>query len=656
MTKALTGQTPHKEYALGILELCQILDGIDDAAFLVELPKKGIVAANSRASNLTAWTRFDLTTMFLEQVVSWGINADPFFNPQNYDHKHFQVSINTRSKKGIQAQGRTIPIHQNLTLLLLDSAETTEHRHKRGEETNPTFDKIKKLIRASKNSNPATALSKTLEIGSQILGADAMAIYLGNENIPSARRYTVWGKESIFPVEIFASDLNYLLEPTLWTRGQRSIVTLLHQSARTSGLSYLVSCPIGQENASIGVIAAGGYQMPASGDLLNLIKIIGAIVTDVINQNALISNPQKQLKSQDTNLATLVAAKNSIRDGMVLVTQNLTILEINPAAELILGYASNEVKGLDVDSIFVGTDRLIPSLNLALQGVTTPNLGNVQLHRRDGSTFPADIGVVPIQTAEKTISALILLRDESEHEQILVRTQQLEQRALLGEVTAVFAHEVRNPINNISTGLQLMADNLPEDEEQQELIARLQQDCTRLTDLMESVLTFSRTGGYTFLPVDIGNLINRLITRWTPRMIHLNIQSFINIPQGRHMVNGDRRALEQVFTNLISNAVQAMQETEGGTLAIKVSLYPGSSGRSMLQIDVSDTGPGIAEENRQKIFDPFFTTRQNGTGLGLAITKQIVTAHKGSINLTSFPGGTVFHVNIPAISYLEIPS
>ena len=653
MINTLSGQTHHTEYALGTLELCQILDGIEFAAFLVELPQKKIVAVNSKASNLTAWTRFDLTTMLFEQIVSWDSNADPFLSQHGHDHKPFQISVNTRNKKAIKAQGRAISIRQNLTLILLDSAEMTDHRQKWGEEFSPILEKIQKLIRASKNTNPATALSKTLEIGSQILGADALAIYLGNENIPSARRYTVWGKESIFPVEIFASDLNYLLEPTLWIRGQRSIVTLLHQSARTSGLSYLVSCPIGQEAASIGVIAAGGYQMPASGDLLNLIKIIGAIITDVINQNALISSLQKQLKSHETNLATLVAAKNTIRDGMVVISPNLTISEVNPAAELILGYASNEVKGLDVDSIFVGTDRLIPSLNLALQGVTTPNLGNIQLHRRDGSTFPADIGVVPIQTAGKTISALILLRDESEHEQILVRTQQLEQRALLGEVTAVFAHEVRNPINNISTGLQLMVDNLPEDEEQKELIARLQQDCTRLTDLMESVLTFSRTGGYTFLPVDIGSLLNRLVTRWTPRMIHLNIQSFINIPQGRHLVNGDRRALEQVFTNLISNAVQAMQETEGGTLAIKVSPYPGSNGRSMLQIDVSDTGPGITEENLQKIFDPFFTTRQNGTGLGLAITKQIVTAHKGSINLTSFPGGTVFHVNIPAIDTLE---
>jgi signal transduction histidine kinase len=74
-----------------------------------------------------------------------------------------------------------------------------------------------------------------------------------------------------------------------------------------------------------------------------------------------------------------------------------------------------------------------------------------------------------------------------------------------------------------------------------------------------------------------------------------------------------------------------------------------NNGKPIIQIDISDTGPGISEEYHQKIFDPFFTTKKDGTGLGLAITKQIITAHKGNISLTSFPGGTVFHITLPVI-------
>jgi signal transduction histidine kinase len=130
-------------------------------------------------------------------------------------------------------------------------------------------------------------------------------------------------------------------------------------------------------------------------------------------------------------------------------------------------------------------------------------------------------------------------------------------------------------------------------------------------------------------------------------MARLNIQHRVQIESNTPKVLGDHYALEQVFTNIISNAVQAMNDT-GGTLAVKLIPYRSPSGRLGVQVDVSDTGPGIPEDVLERIFEPFFTTNREGTGLGLAITKQIVTAHKGNITVTSFPGGTVFHIWLPA--------
>jgi signal transduction histidine kinase len=111
-------------------------------------------------------------------------------------------------------------------------------------------------------------------------------------------------------------------------------------------------------------------------------------------------------------------------------------------------------------------------------------------------------------------------------------------------------------------------------------------------------------------------------------------------------VLGDVRGLEQVLTNLISNAVQAMTDT-GGTLIIKVR--PASEDESQTEILISDSGPGIPDDVREHIFEPFFTTKRGGTGLGLSITKQIVTAHKGTISVTSVPGGTAFQVWFPIL-------
>jgi two-component system, NtrC family, sensor histidine kinase AtoS len=112
---------------------------------------------------------------------------------------------------------------------------------------------------------------------------------------------------------------------------------------------------------------------------------------------------------------------------------------------------------------------------------------------------------------------------------------------------------------------------------------------------------------------------------------------------------GDARSLEQVFTNLISNAVEAMSKN-GGTLAIRIAASDLIANRPQVEITVSDSGPGIPEEIRERLFEPFVTTKTRGNGLGLAITKRIVTAHQGTIQVNSFPGGTVFHVYLPAVN------
>jgi signal transduction histidine kinase len=251
------------------------------------------------------------------------------------------------------------------------------------------------------------------------------------------------------------------------------------------------------------------------------------------------------------------------------------------------------------------------------------------------------------------VRVVVLIEDLSQEEQFRLRNQQLEQRAILGEFTAIFAHEVRNPINNISTGLQLMGFNLPPDDPNQDVIARLQHDCDRLTELMKSVLSFAKPMEYSMKPLDLGRSIQRIIDRWQGHMTRVNIQSQVQIEPELPMVEGDPRALEQVWTNLISNALQAMGQD--GTLTIKVRTILTEDKSRRVEVSVTDTGPGIPEEIRERIFEPFFTTNRNGTGLGLAITKHIISTHKGSIQVMSIPGGTVFQVQLPVIKTHKHP-
>ncbi|MCJ7694899.1 MAG: ATP-binding protein, partial [Anaerolineaceae bacterium] len=144
----------------------------------------------------------------------------------------------------------------------------------------------------------------------------------------------------------------------------------------------------------------------------------------------------------------------------------------------------------------------------------------------------------------------------------------------------------------------------------------------------------------------LNSLLPSIISRWDPRLRRLNIKSYYETLIEHPIVIGDFRALEQVFVNLISNAVQAMDKT-GGSLSIKIQVPEIQSDPNDYEIIVADSGPGIPDDIREHIFEPFMTTNQNGTGLGLAISKRIISAHKGNIFVESFPGGTMFHVLLP---------
>ena len=200
----------------------------------------------------------------------------------------------------------------------------------------------------------------------------------------------------------------------------------------------------------------------------------------------------------------------------------------------------------------------------------------------------------------------------------------------------------------VAAVLQLLASRMGEDDPNQEVINKIQSDCSRLDHLMEPVLAFSRPMEHRFEPVDVGILLVRLMDRYRPRMARLNIVPFIQVEENCPKSMGDARALERVFINLINNAIDAMNKG-GGTLAIHVSINHAVINHTQIEVAVSDNGTGIPDDIREKLFEPFVTSKQKGTGLGLAITKRIVTAHQGSIAVNTFPGGTVFQVYLPAI-------
>jgi two-component system, NtrC family, sensor histidine kinase AtoS len=222
----------------------------------------------------------------------------------------------------------------------------------------------------------------------------------------------------------------------------------------------------------------------------------------------------------------------------------------------------------------------------------------------------------------------------------------MTRQADIGVLVSSFAHDVRNVFNSIRLSAETVELKAESNSSIKEYAENIKEDCDRINQLMESVLSFSSSIEENLQPLEIDFMIQKLIDRWNPKFERANVKSIFQFEKDIPKISADSRSLEQVFNNLFSNAREAMAKT-GGTLGVQIRKGEQINGSTNVIINISDSGPGIPEEYLSKIFDPYFSSRPGGTGLGLAITKRIVELHHGKIEVESFPGGTIFTVSLP---------
>ncbi len=219
-----------------------------------------------------------------------------------------------------------------------------------------------------------------------------------------------------------------------------------------------------------------------------------------------------------------------------------------------------------------------------------------------------------------------------------------EHLSMMGHLAATVAHEVRNPLNAISMGLQrLKAEFQPTQDEGEysRFIELMRGEVHRLNAIVEEFLTLARP--LTMKPglVKVDQLLTELTTLTDSDAAASGVEINVVNHEPRPVVKADPNYLKQVLLNLILNGLQAMPE--GGTLTIETTVRDGK-----MRLSVSDTGVGIEPENLARIFEPYFTTKTDGSGLGLAIARRIVEGHGGTIDVTSRAGnGSRFEIVLP---------
>ena len=235
-------------------------------------------------------------------------------------------------------------------------------------------------------------------------------------------------------------------------------------------------------------------------------------------------------------------------------------------------------------------------------------------------------------------------RKLEEGQRLLVQTAKM---SAFGQMSAGVVHEIGQPLTSLLGLVELMLDE-PMDEDQRRQLETVQSELNRLKEMIVKFRSFSRAPEGVREAVDVNQVLeetHRLLEhQFQMKGIHYVMEKGEGLPP----VRGDRSGLQQVLVNLIINAMDALKEGPAGKGLVEVRSYA-REGRAC--ISVSDNGPGIPEEIRERIFDPFFTTKPagEGTGLGLAIIHSIVHQHHGTIRLDSDPAsGTRFVIELPA--------
>ncbi|MBI3921256.1 MAG: PAS domain S-box protein [Armatimonadetes bacterium] len=393
-----------------------------------------------------------------------------------------------------------------------------------------------------------------------------------------------------------------------------------------------------------------------------------------------------ELKGANTRLLLQSTALESAANAILITNREGCIVWANPAFTQLTGFELTEVLGLKT-SLFK-SNKHDPSFYKNLWGTILSGhvwRGELINCRKDGALYPEEMTITPVHNERGDISHFIAVKQDiterrraeeelrAKNEELATMSQQLLQSARLatmGELAASIAHELNNPLATVSLRVESLLARAPEGDPNRRPLEVVEQEVERMGSLVAHLLEFSRRGVPQISTVDVRDEIDSTMELVKYRFHKHGVSIEKDFPTDIPTIHADRSQLRQVLLNVIGNAVDAMRET-GGTLRICVGVWekgragerenggvgelqsparPLSHSPAHIVIEISDTGPGIAQEHLAKVMEPFFTTKPagQGTGLGLPICKRIVQEHHGAFEIESEVGkGTTVRITLP---------
>jgi two-component system, NtrC family, sensor kinase len=408
-------------------------------------------------------------------------------------------------------------------------------------------------------------------------------------------------------------------------------------------LNYFVPCRIREHTVAVlglGKTVDGDF---LSSDDVELVETIAGYVAVALDNSQLYTSLEQKaleiarLKDFSENIV------ESLHVGVLAVDLDGIVESWNSRMEQLFGVSRQEAVGRQL--------RLLLPDELASEIAARDDqeqITGIYKHRlqHQGRMLTLNVSITPlVSKSGERIGRLLLLDDITQRERMEEQMTQTEKLTSLGLLAAGVAHEVNTPLAVISNYIQMLAKQMPDGDPRQSIIEKIVKQTFRASEIVNNLLNFSRTGAAEASDVDVNHVVEETLSLVAHPLRTSQIQIVKQLATGLPPVRGSANKLQQVFLNLFLNARDAMPG--GGMLEIRTAAHNGS-----VEIEVVDTGAGIAREHIHRIFDPFFTTKAagRGTGLGLSVSYGIIKEHAGKIDVRSTPGkGTSFHVEFPAV-------
>ena len=346
---------------------------------------------------------------------------------------------------------------------------------------------------------------------------------------------------------------------------------------------------------------------------------------------------------------------DSVVDGVIVVDKEGRIRDINQATLDLLGYKKKE------DLLMLPFEKICKNFSLKGLREKIPLAGQELIYlNKDGREIPVSVNISDrVLYPDDTI---FMARDVSKIKDLIINLTQSreelktsyaelevskdelvrsEKLAYTGRIAASIAHEIRNPLTNISMSIQQLKKGSKIKQEDFKHIEIVERNIERINYLITELLNCARPAKLNLQPYDIHKVVNEVLESYKTKIDLQRIEVIKNFGTQASILTIDQEHMQRAFTNLINNAIEAMPG--GGNLTI----FTGLDGNFFL-VKIHDTGKGIPEEDIIKIFDPFFSTKTQGVGLGLTICYGIIVSHGGTIEVDSkFEEGSFFTVSLP---------